>query len=366
MTPTSPGRLRQTAHRARSIAGRIRTAPVLEVEVAALRERIHELELNANHLEKRLHVAEYTVRQFEEVGLSSGEAADPGAISRWLTWRPPGHFYSPIPNLRELEKQADTLWPVEPPTELPGVDLRADEQLATFSRAAKLARSHEIHQRSTDPWRYYSDNVAYGVGDALMLHGMLRLIRPQRLIEIGSGHSSAMMLDTVEHYVGGKTELTFIEPYPELLESLLRNGDRERITIVPTGLQQVPLDTFRALESGDVLFIDSTHVLKTGSDVAWLYANVLPSIKPGVWVHIHDMFYPFEYPKAWVMEGRAWSEVYLVRAFLAFNSDFEIVLFNDWVAKFHRDRIEAELPAMLGNTGGALWLRRTPTSDRGR
>jgi methyltransferase family protein len=366
MTPTPPGRLRQAGHRARRIAGRIRTAPQLEAEVAVLRERIQELELNANHLEKRLHTAEYTVRQFEQVGLRTHEAVDPEAFARWLVWCSPGQFYSPIPNLRELEKQADALWQVDPPAQLPAIDLRADEQLATFSQVAKLARSQEVHEHPTEPWRYYSDNVAYGVGDALILHGMLRLIRPSRLIEIGSGHSSAMMLDTVEHYVGGKTELTFIEPYPEVLESLLRNGDRERITIVPTPLQEVPLDTFRALEPGDVLFIDSTHVLKTGSDVAWLYANVLPSLNAGVWIHIHDMFYPFEYPKDWVMEGRAWSEVYVVRAFLEFNTDFEIVLFNSWLAHFHRDRIEAELPAMLANTGGALWLRRARKSDQGR
>ncbi len=334
--------------------------------MAVLRERIHELESNTNHLEKRLHVADYTVRQFEEAGLRANAAADPEAFARWLTWRPPGHFYSPIPNLRELEKHADALWPVIPPTELPGINLRADEQLATFSQVAKLARAHEVHQHPTEPWRYYSDNVAYGVGDALTLHGMLRVIRPSRLIEIGSGHSSAMMLDTVEHYLGGTTQLTFIEPYPELLESLLRNGDRERVTIVPTSLQEIPLETFQALESGDVLFVDSTHVLKTGSDVAWLYANVLPSLNAGVWVHIHDMFHPFEYPQEWVMEGRAWSEVYMVRAFLAFNSDFEIVLFNNWLATFHLDRIEAELPAMVRNTGGALWLRRTRKTNRGR
>ena len=366
MTPTSPGRLRKVGHRARRLARQVRAAPQLLAESAALRERIHDLELNANHLEKRLHVAEYTARRFEEVGLRTHETADAEAFAPWLKWRPPGHFYSPIPNLRELEKQADALWPVEPPAEPPGVDLRADEQLAMFSRVAKLARSHEVHEHPTEPWRYYSDNVAYDVGDALTLHGMLRLVRPHRLIEIGSGHSSAMILDTVEHYLGGNTELTFIEPYPELLESLLRNGDRERITIMPTPLQLVPLDTFQALESSDVLFIDSTHVLKTGSDVAWLYANVLPSIKAGVWVHIHDMFYPFEYPKDWVLEGRAWSEVYVVRAFLAFNADFEVVLFNDWLAKFHRDRIEAELPAMLANAGGALCLRRARRSGQGR
>jgi hypothetical protein len=343
----------------RGIAGRLRTQPDLESDAATLQERIHELELHTNHLEQRLHVANHTVQQF--VGMRADETPDPEAFARWLTWRPPGHFYSPIPNLRELEKQADTLWPVEPPAQLPGVDLRADDQLATFSQVAKLARSFEIHEHPTEPWRYYSDNVAYGIGDALTLHGMLRMIRPRRMIEIGSGHSSAMTLDTVEHYLGGQTELTFIEPYPELLESLLRKGDRARLTIMPTPLQQVPLDTFRELKSGDVLFIDSTHVLKTGSDVAWLYANVLPVLNDGVWIHIHDMFYPFEYPKDWVLEGRAWSEAYLVRAFLAFNTDFQIALFNHWLATFHPDRIANELPAMLGNTGGALWLRRSPT-----
>lgn len=331
----------------------------LEQRNRELEERVRELGLHANHLEYRLHKAEAMRIRLSEAGLDLEAAGDPEGFARWLTWRPPGHFYSPIPSLYDLEKQADVLWPGESPKELPGVELRPDEQLATFSQIAKLANAFEIYEQPTEPWRYYSDNVAYGAGDALTLHGMLRMIRPRRLIEIGSGHSSAMTLDTVEHYLGGQTELTFIEPYPELLESLLHPGDRAAITIVPSQLQRVPLDTFAALQDGDVLFIDSTHVLKTGSDVAWLYSTILPALNEGVWVHIHDMFYPFEYPQAWVMEGRAWSEVYLVRAFLAFNSDFEVVLFNDWLGQFHRDRIEAELPAMLANTGGALWLRRT-------
>ncbi len=122
------------------------------------------------------------------------------------------------------------------------------------------------------------------------------------------------------------------------------------------------MEVFSALQAGDVLFIDSTHVLKTGSDVAWLYGDLLPALNEGVYVHIHDMFYPFEYPREWVLEGRAWSEVYVVRAFLAFNTDFEIVLFNDWLGTFHRDRIAAELPLMLANSGGALWLKRTAKS----
>ena len=329
---------------------------------AVLRSHIKDLDRHVNTLERRLHVAEFTVAQMSDAGLIGVGVNPPETFARWLTWSPPGHFYSPIPNLPELEAAADRLWPEKYPTELAGIDLRPDQQLETFSTIAKLARAMEINEHKTEPWRYYSDNVAYGMGDALILHGMLRHCRPQRLVEVGSGHSSAMILDTVEHYLGGKTEVTFIEPYPELLSSLLRAADHERVTIVPTQIQDVPLEVFTALQSGDVLFIDSTHVLKTGSDVAWLYANILPNLNEGVYVHIHDVFYPFEYRREWVLEGRAWTEAYLVRAFLTLNSDFEIVLFSDWLANLHEARIEAELPAMLANTGAALWLRRVGTS----
>lgn len=343
--------------RVRRVAGRVRR----RLTGGSARAQVPQLKQHINHLERRLHVAEHTVQRMDEAGLTVASSANGAASARWLTWSPPGHFYSPIPDLNEIEAVHDILWPEKLPTELPGIDLRADQQLAMFKTIAKLARAHEIHEHKTEPWRYYSNNVAYGPGDALVLHGMLRHIRPRRLIEIGSGHSSAMTLDTVEHYLGGNTELTFIEPYPELLESLLRAGDRSHATIIGQPLQEVPLDTFAALQSGDVLFIDSTHVLKTGSDVAWLYGTVLPTLNEGVYVHIHDIFYPFEYPEEWVMEGRAWSEAYVLRAYLTHNTDFQIELFNSWLASFHEDLIEEQLPPMTVNPGGALWLRRVHT-----
>jgi hypothetical protein len=324
-------------------------------------------DLSAEHIayiERRLHEAEHTIARLESFGLIAALADPPERYARWLTWRPPGHFYSPIPNLDELERSKSLRWPGDDllPTALAGIDLRDEEQLALFSQVAEFARGLDIGQRANDNWRYHPDNVAYAVGDGLTLHGMLRTIRPQRLIEVGSGHSSAMMLDTVEHFLDGKTQLSFIEPYPQLLESMLRPGDEQRVQIVPKPVQDVPLELFETLESGDVLFIDSTHVVKTGNDVVWLYAEVLPRLKTGVHIHIHDMFYPFEYPKHWVMEGRAWGETYLVRAFLTDNPDFEISLFNTWLATFHKDRIRSELPAMLENVGGALWLRRVAKS----
>jgi hypothetical protein len=100
-------------------------------------------------------------------------------------------------------------------------------------------------------------------------------------------------------------------------------------------------------------------VLKVGSDVAFILFQVLPLLKPGVLIHIHDMFWPFEYPKQWVLDGRAWNEDYAVRAFLQFNDHFEILFFNGYMAKFHSDQVGRKLPLCNQNPGGALWLRRT-------
>ena len=118
------------------------------------------------------------------------------------------------------------------------------------------------------------------------------------------------------------------------------------------------MDKFEALEEV-ILFVDSTHVAKVGSDVNHLFSEVLPILKPGVLVHIHDIFYPFEYPKSWIYEGRNWSEVYLLRAFLQFNECFKIVLFNTFLEHFHRDFFLRNMPLCLKNEGGSIWLKRT-------
>ena len=186
---------------------------------------------------------------------------------------------------------------------------------------------------------------------------MLRHLRPARYLEVGSGYTTALALDTNERYLGGAMELTAIEPYPELLGGVTRSGDRVEVLAEP--VQSVPMERFRSLGAGDVLFVDCSHVLKTGSDVQHLYTNVLPVLAPGVYVHVHDIFWPFEYLRHWVEAGRAWNEAYLLHAFLLFNDAFEIVLWNHYLALVHRDVVEAELPQMLETPGGAIWLRRT-------
>ncbi len=120
-------------------------------------------------------------------------------------------------------------------------------------------------------------------------------------------------------------------------------------------VQHVPLSVFAALEAGDILFVDSTHVVRTGSDVCFELFEVLPCLARGVLVHIHDMFWPFEYSRQWaVEENRSWNELYAVRAFLSYNDAWRIVLFNDYLAKLERGMIEATYPQFLRSTGGAL------------
>lgn len=337
--------------RLRQAAERLRPGQQARTEAEQLRRDVDELNGHIAHVEKRLHHAEHALAQFADAGLVAPK--DPETFARWLTWAPPGDRRSPVPDLTELEALAGTIWPAEPPAELPGIALRDDEQRRTFADVAKLARTLPVPDERTAAWRYHAANPTYGIGDALTLHGMLRHVRPRHMVQIGAGHSTAMALDTIEHYLAGQTELTLVGADMDALRDLLHPGDDDRFTIradrsQPAGLQE-----------GDVLFVDSTHVLKTGSDVAWLFADVLPSVPAGAYVHLHGVYYPFEYPKELVLEGRAWNEAYLVRAFLAFNAEFEIVLFNDWLRRRHTRLVAAELPAMAADPGSALWLRRT-------
>jgi predicted O-methyltransferase YrrM len=274
----------------------------------------------------------------------------------FLKWSPPGHFYSPLPDMAEVRRREDKIWVIT--ERIPGVDLDEDGQRKRFTEIAALVADVDPPQQADPAWRYRTENDAFGVGDALMLNGMLRTLRPRRWIEVGSGWSSAWLLDTVDRWLGGSLDITFIEPYPELLHSVMRPEDHARVTIDPRPLQEIPTETFQQLESGDVLFIDSTHVLKIDSDVRHVFHRVLPAVPPGVYVHVHDVFWPFEYPYQWVRDGRAWNELYILEAFLQFNDAYELVLWNDWLFNRERPLVKQLLPAMATNAGGSLWLRR--------
>lgn len=275
-----------------------------------------------------------------------------------VRFMPSGHFYSPFPSLEELARDEHRIFG-PPPRELPGIDLRERHQLDLLERLAGYYRDLPFGQHRLEGLRYYYENPTFSYSDAICLYGMLRLARPRRVIEVGSGYSSCVMLDTSDLFLGGGLQATFIEPYPDVLLSLLKPGDTERVRILAMRVQDVELREFESLESGDVLFIDSSHVSKAGSDVNWLFFEVLPRLAHGVYVHVHDVQYPFEYPQAWIREGRAWNEAYLVRAFLQYNSGFRVVLMNSYMACFHEAFFRTYLPLCLKNRGGSLWLQRS-------
>lgn len=319
---------------------------------AALRRRLEEVE-------ERHRILVHAHTEIERHGLSHALSSDLTGVAPFLRFAQPGHFYSPIPDLRDVDKDAGRIFDRSLRT-IPGVDMREEAQLELFSELADTLTTWSFPDEADGEHRYFSGpgNFAYNIGDGMILHAMLRRVGPKRFVEIGSGFSSCVTLDTNERFLDGSMDITFVEPYPELLYSLIRPQERHRVRVLETRLQNVPDEVFSALEAGDVLFIDSTHVARVGSDVLDVFGRVLPLLAKGVIVHFHDVFWPFEYPESWVREGRAWTELYVLRSFLQFNHEFEIMLFNDYLAAVHRDLIATRLPRMLENPGGAMWLRR--------
>ncbi|MDR1562767.1 MAG: class I SAM-dependent methyltransferase, partial [Dysgonamonadaceae bacterium] len=122
--------------------------------------------------------------------------------------------------------------------------------------------------------------------------------------------------------------------------------------------QNVPLDVFTELKANDILFIDSTHVAKFNSDVNYVIHKILPILSDGVYIHFHDIFYPFEYPMEWLLEGRAWNEQYVLRAFLEYNMKFKIVLFNTYLETIFHEKLKNRFPLIFKNTGGSIWIKK--------
>jgi hypothetical protein len=283
------------------------------------------------------------------MGLSTGEG---GVCAEHV---PPGHFYSAIPSGQDRTR-ALAAWSGKP-CDLPGIDLQLDRQFALLDSLAGLMDASWIPVEPESHRRYHFANPFFGWGDALALQGILRHVRPRQVVEVGCGYSSALMLDVNEIHLASSVSFTFVDPYPDTLLSVMRPGDPSW-AIRREVLQEVDIGVFRKLGRGDILFVDSTHVLKAGSDVCHLLFRVLPELAPGVLVHIHDIPWPFEYSTSWHREGRAWNEAYAVRAFLQFNAAFRIFLFPNLLCEVNRPWFERNCPAFLRNAGGSLWLER--------
>lgn len=271
---------------------------------------------------------------------------------------PRGHYYSPLPDVHAAAEQAMAAAARSRKEPIPGIDLRADPQDKLLRQICDLAREFDWPERSDGHRRFYLQQGWFNRADSICLYAMLRLLKPARVIEVGSGFSSALMLDVDEQWLGAKTSFTFIDPSPVRLESCLKTDDPKAVQIIPEPVQQVSLTLFGTLQSGDILFIDSSHVSKCGSDVNFLFFEVLPRLNAGVFIHLHDIFWPFEYPASWLRDGFAWNEAYLLRALLLFNREFEVVLWPSFVGcETCSDCVASGASTDLSGSA-SFWMRR--------
>jgi hypothetical protein len=271
-----------------------------------------------------------------------------------------GHYYSPLPDPAELvvEPRRSQIW-ANPPRETPGLDWRERAQVElcrdVFAHQERLELREEA---SDDPTEYFAQNGQYPPLDAWTLEAMLQRRQPQRMIEIGSGFSSLVTARVNRELYGGGVHFTCVEPYPR---QFLLDGVPGITDLIPAKVQDVPLETFAELGDGDILFVDTSHTVKTGGDVTWIFHEIIPRLAPGVLVHVHDAFLPGDYPEPWVREGWGWNESYLLHSVLAFNSEFEIEFGTYFMAQSNRDALIEAFPGWMATSnqgGAALWFRR--------
>lgn len=266
---------------------------------------------------------------------------------------PPGHYYSPLLSAEERKN-----FRLKPDALLTGVDLQLSKQRALLEDFKPYYADIPFSEQASGKTRYHFDNGVFCHADGVFLYSMMRHLRPRRIVEVGSGLSSALMLDTNELFFNSEIKLCFIDPSFKRLRRHLRSEDWEKHSYIESRVQDVSPDVFSELGENDILFIDSSHVAKLGSDVNYLLFEILPLLQRGVMIHFHDIFFPFEYPEAWVKEGVAWNEAYLLRAFLLFNSDFEVSLFSTLLQKKYPEVFSEHFPICAKNTGGSLWIQR--------
>lgn len=269
----------------------------------------------------------------------------------------PGYHGSTIPSLKWLKAERERIFgQIEPGFD--GIQINKDEQHKLLESFAGYYKDFSPNPEKNGSRLYFYNNDMFGFGDAFFLHCVLRHFKPTNVIEVGSGYSSALMLDTANEY-GLETSFTFIDPYSTTIRQVLANKPAGQYSLIRQEIQFVDPKLFESLEENDVVFIDTSHVVKIGSDLSTLLFSVLPVLPKGVIIHIHDIWYPWEYPEKFLMEGRAYNEIYFVRAFLQFNSDFEIMFFNSYVAQEFSAFISESMPRLSKNSGQGLWLRKT-------
>lgn len=266
-------------------------------------------------------------------------------------------YYSPVPDISSLP---DGIWTRR--SSLRGLDLREEQAIEFVERdlAPFIAELDLPWEDQGVPGEFFLRNATFEAVDAELLYAMVRAMRPSRVVELGSGYSTLLIHMACRQNArdGLGTSHDVFDPYPR--EQIFGAGFEEPTRLRMTPATEVPLDEFKRLQAGDVLFVDTTHTVKLGSDVNFIVLDVLPVLRPGVVVHFHDIFVPWEYPRIWFEEMQYyWAEQYLLQAFLAFNSEFEVLVPAQALSRTYPDRLRHVIPSFTeGCSPASMWLRR--------
>ncbi len=253
------------------------------------------------------------------------------------------HYYEPLFNPRHLKKS------LRDDRTLPAIDFNVAEQLSLLGKFDFNEELKKFPLDKTQHLEFYYHNPSIGTGDAEYLYNMIRLYKPKRIIEIGSGHSTLMAVNAVKQNVHDDPKYscqhTCIEPYEmSWLETL-------GITIVREKVENVDKKLFSSLEAGDILFIDSSHMIRPQGDVLFEYLEILPILKPKVLVHVHDIFTPKDYLDEWVIRDmKLWNEQYLLEAFLSFNKEYRIIGALNFLKHHHFSELALRCPILANET----------------
>lgn len=290
--------------------------------------------------------------------MSSSPPPLPGRAEVLLPF-PPGHFYSPIVDPTDIQCREQRLWPATPP-HWPGLDLNPAAQRdfleSTLPRFLPDFDYVRTAEETVASHQFYLANSQFSGLDALTLFAMLRKYGPRRMIEVGSGFSTLLTADVNNRFLQSSLDLVCIEPYPR---DFLKQDVPGLNTMVEQKVENADTAIFDRLGPGDFLFIDSSHVAKTGSDVHHLYLSIIPRLKAGVIIHIHDIFLPYDYPRAWVIdENRSWNEQYLLHALLLFTDAFRVLFGCAYAYYCHPELVKPLFAGALVG-GGSFWMVKT-------
>lgn len=264
------------------------------------------------------------------------------------------HYYEPLFNLSHLRK------PLSEDRQLKGIDWNVNEQLDLLKRFKfndELVRFPVDQQADHE---FFYRNGFFESGDAEFLYNMIRLFKPKRIFEIGSGQSTLLAASAVtanrSENPDYQCEHLCIEPYE------VGWLDELNVTVVRTPVELIDTSLFGQLDKDDILFIDSSHMIRPQGDVLFEYFEILPILKPGVLIHIHDIFTPKDYLEEWIQSVCFWNEQYLLEAFLSYNAEFKIIGALNFLKHHHADELTAVCPVLRDQLEfrepGSFWLRR--------